>query len=89
MSLGYPYASTDPRIQGVRAHTLAPPQRLATALDRYDLWVTLVVYEGRDGRPEPRRVLSSMQPPHLSAHTAVDRQVVGKLARVQRRRQDT
>ena len=75
--------------QGVRAHRRAPPQRLATGLDKYDLWVTLAVDEVRDGRPEPRRVSSGTQSPHLSAHTAVDRQVAGKLARVQRRRRST
>ena len=72
----------------MRAHRLAPLQRLATGLDRYDQWVTLVVHEGRDGCPEPCRLANIMQPPLLSAHTAVDKQVAGKLARVQRRRQD-
>ena len=75
--------------QGVRAHRLAPPQRLATGLDRYDLWITLVVHEGRDSLPEPSRVSSSTRSPHLSAHTTVDGQVAGILARVQRCRQDT
>ena len=64
----------------MRAHRFAPPQRLATALDKYDLWVTLAVDEGRGGRPEPPRVSSCAHPAHLSAHTAVDRQVADKLA---------
>ena len=36
-------------IQCVCALRLTPPQRLATGLDRYDLWVTLSVNEGQDG----------------------------------------
>ena len=47
---------------GVRAHHLARPQRLATRLDTYALWVTFSVHDGWDSRPQPRRVLSSTQP---------------------------
>ena len=81
--LVYYYASKLSPDQGVRAHRLAPPQRLATALDKYNLWVTLSVDEGRDGRLEPPRVSICAQPPLLSAHKAVDKQVANKLACVQ------
>ena len=75
--------------QGVRAPPLAPPQRLATGLDRYDLWVTVAVDEGRGGRLEPRRVSSRCSLHNFLLTQPLDRQVAGKLARVQRRRRSS
>ena len=41
-----PAARENSESSGVRAHRLAPPQRLARGLDRCDVWVTLCVFEG-------------------------------------------